>query len=46
MTIIVSTDAKEALREAIHQLESRPHASLPGLRERYYYRGASSCWSP
>jgi hypothetical protein len=30
---------KALMREAVLQMESRPHASLPGLRERYYYRG-------
>ncbi len=27
------------VRVAIEQLKNRPHGSLPGLRERYYYRG-------
>ena len=30
---------KALFAEAFKQLESRPHATLPGLRERYYYRG-------
>ena len=30
---------KALLRESVLQLESRPHAGFPGLRERYYYRG-------
>jgi hypothetical protein len=28
------------MAEVFRQLENRPHPTLSGLRERYYYRGA------
>jgi hypothetical protein len=30
----------EAFDRVMDQLEKRPHPTIPGLRERYYYRGA------